>query len=107
MANIAHTINCLHSLVLAHETRYVRTPTYYVFELYRGHMGAYVVPLQIHVEDLTVSGYRGHGHISGLSGSAYIQGTRLTDTVTNPSNDGSIATRIRFAGSKIANGARG
>jgi alpha-N-arabinofuranosidase len=107
MANIAQTINCLHSLFLAREATFVRTPTYYVFEMYRGHMGANVVPLQIRVEDLSVPVAEGTGKIAGLAGSASIQGKRLTLTLTNPSTDGSIATRIRFAGSAKANGARG
>ena len=106
MANIAQTINCLHSLFLAHEAKYVRTPTYYVFEMYRGHMGANVIPLQIRVEDLTVPVAEGTSKIAGLAGSASIRGKRLTVTLTNPSTDGSIATQIRFAGSAKPNAAR-
>ena len=33
MANVAQTINCLHSLFLAEGDRFVRTPAYYVFEM--------------------------------------------------------------------------
>ena len=38
MANVAQTINCIHSLFLAEGDRFVRTPAYYVFEMYRNHM---------------------------------------------------------------------
>jgi alpha-L-arabinofuranosidase len=107
MANIAQTINCLHSLFLAREAKFVRTPTYYVFEMYRGHMGANVVPLQIRVGDLNVPIAEGTGKIAGLVGSASIREKRLTVTLTNPSTDGSVATRIQFAGSAKANAARG
>ena len=107
MANIAQTINCLHSLFLAHEAEYVRTPTYYVFEMYRGHMGGKVVPLQIRVDDLTVPVAEGMGKIAGLAGSASIRGKRLTVTLTNLSTDGSVATRIRFTGGAKGNEARG
>ena len=40
MANVAQTINCIHSLFLAQGDRFTRTPVYYVFEMYRDHMGA-------------------------------------------------------------------
>jgi len=33
MANVAQTINCIHSLFLAIEDKYTRTPPYYVFEM--------------------------------------------------------------------------
>src|SRR5689334_6755993 len=47
MANVAQTVNCIHSLFLALEDNYTRTPPYYVFEIYRPHLGARSVPLQI------------------------------------------------------------
>ena len=40
MANVAQTINCIHSLFLAQGDRFTRTPVYYVFEMYKNHMGA-------------------------------------------------------------------
>jgi alpha-N-arabinofuranosidase len=39
MANVAQTINCLHSLFAATGDRFARTPAYYPFEMYRTHMG--------------------------------------------------------------------
>ena len=45
MANVAQTINCIHSLFLAQEEKYTRTPPYYVFEMYRPHMGAQQLPM--------------------------------------------------------------
>jgi alpha-N-arabinofuranosidase len=107
MANIAQTINCLHSLFLAHESKYARTPTYYVFEMYQGHMGGQLVPLQIRAEELTVTTSEGTGRIPGLAGSASIRGKRLTVTLTNPSTHGPIATRIRLASGAKSTEARG
>ena len=54
MANVAQTINCLHSLFAAVEDRYMRTPAYYVFELYRPHMGARLVPMRVQAPELSV-----------------------------------------------------
>ena len=39
MANVAQLVNCLQSLFLANEDRFVTTPTFDVFELYAAHVG--------------------------------------------------------------------
>ena len=39
MANIAQLVNCLQSPFLAHEDRFVTTPTFHVFEMYGAHVG--------------------------------------------------------------------
>ena len=39
MANIAQLVNCLQSLFLAHEDKFVPTPTYHVFDMYGPHVG--------------------------------------------------------------------
>ena len=40
MANVAQLINNLHSLFLADGDRFVATPTYHVYTMYRPHQGA-------------------------------------------------------------------
>ena len=47
MANVAQTINCIHCLFLAQGDNFVRTPVYYVFEMYRGHMQSQVAQMNI------------------------------------------------------------
>ncbi len=47
MANIAQTINVLQSMILTDGPRMLRTPTYHVFEMFKVHQGATVVPLQL------------------------------------------------------------
>src|SRR6185436_14864780 len=54
MANVAQTINCIHSLFLALEEKYTRTPTYHVFSMYAPHMGARHVPLRVDGGEMTV-----------------------------------------------------
>ena len=39
MANVAQLVNCLQSLFLAHEDRFLATPTFDVFEMYGAHVG--------------------------------------------------------------------
>lgn len=44
MANIAQTINVLQSVILTDQERMICTPTYHVFEMYKGHQGATLLP---------------------------------------------------------------
>jgi alpha-N-arabinofuranosidase len=47
MANIAQTVNVLHAVILTDGPRMLLTPTYHVFEMYRVHQGARLVPLEL------------------------------------------------------------
>src|SRR5688572_2709157 len=98
MANVAQTINCIHSLFLALRDRYVRTPAYYTFEMYRTHMGGQSVAVRIDLPPLTVPLLEGTGRLPALSGSASVRGKTLTVTLTNPSLQDGLAARIRLAG---------
>jgi len=98
MANVAQTINCLHSLFAAAGDKYTRTPVYYAFEMYAPHMGGRLVPARISIPELTVPLLEGSGRLPGLSGSASIRDKRLTVTLTNPSLQESVVTRIRLSG---------
>jgi alpha-N-arabinofuranosidase len=98
MANVAQTINCLHSLFAAVGDKYTRTPAYYTFEMYRPHMGGTLVPARIDVPDLAVPLLEGTGRLPGLSGSASVRDKTLTLTLTNPSLRDEVVTRIRLAG---------
>lgn len=68
MANIAQTINVLQALVLTEEgsERIVLTPTYHVFELYKVHHDATLLPLDIQCEQYGV----GEQGMPALSGTA-------------------------------------
>lgn len=107
MANVAQTVNCIHSLFLALEDKYTRTPPYYVFEMYRPHMGARLAPMKIKVDEVSVPVQEGTARIASLTGSASVRDKRLTVTLTNPSVDASVTARIRLAGGAKAGEARG
>ncbi|MBN1218368.1 MAG: alpha-N-arabinofuranosidase [Anaerolineae bacterium] len=47
MANIAQTINVLQAMILTEGDRMVLTPTYHVFEMYKGHQGATLLLVDI------------------------------------------------------------
>ena len=98
MANVAQTINCLHSLFAAVGDKYTRTPAYYTFEMYRPHMGGRLVPARINVPELTVPLLEGSARLPGLSGSASVRDKSLTVTLTNPSLQDGVVARIRLTG---------
>ena len=107
MANVAQTVNCIHSLFLAVGDRYTRTPPYYVFEMYRPHMGARAVPMRIPDEPQTVAVQQGTASIPRLTGSASIREKRLTVTLTNPSVDAGVTARLRLGGGARVSEGRG
>jgi len=98
MANVAQTINCLHSLFAAVGDKYTRTPAYYTFEMYRSHMGGRRVPVRIDLPELTVPLLEGSGRLPALSGSASVRDQSLTVTLTNPSLREPVVARIRLTG---------
>ncbi|HVW84816.1 MAG TPA: alpha-L-arabinofuranosidase C-terminal domain-containing protein [Bryobacteraceae bacterium] len=92
MANVAQTINCLHSLFLAHEDKYARTPVFYVFDLYKPHMGA---------KSLNVANPAATGDIRRMiSASASVKDRDVTVTLTNPSVTGDRTVQLKIAGSR-------
>ncbi len=102
MANVAQTINCLHSLFLASGDRYTRTPVFHVFEMYKNHMGAQSVALRARAEQLTVPSAAGTAKMPGISGSASLKAGRVTVTLTNPSLDAPLTARLHLPGATAA-----
>src|SRR6266849_1147676 len=47
MANIAQTVNVLQAVILTDKEKMILTPTYYVFEMYKAHQGATLIPLEL------------------------------------------------------------
>jgi alpha-N-arabinofuranosidase len=106
MANVAQTINCIHSLFLADGDQYCRTPAFHVFDMYRPHMGGRMVPVRMQFPELNVPVLEGTARLPGLSSSASIRERRLTLTLTNPSLSDAVAIRVRLAGQSRATEAR-
>jgi alpha-N-arabinofuranosidase len=98
MAAVAQLVNCLQSLFLAHDDRFCLTPTYHVFDLYSAHQGARSVRT---VVASPANHYDRNGKpatMRGLNGSASVNGSQLTLTVTNPSMDHPCETEIQIHG---------
>jgi alpha-N-arabinofuranosidase len=98
MAAVAQLVNCLQSLFLAHEDKFCVTPTYHVFDLYSAHQGARSVRTMV---ASPANHYDRNGKpatMRGLNGSASVNGSQLTLTVTNPSIDQARETEIQIRG---------
>jgi len=104
---VAQTINCIHSLFLAQGDRFVRTPVYYIFEMYRSHMRSQLAQMHIRCDELQVPSRNGTAAMPGLSGSASVRGKTVTVTLTNPSLESTVATRIRLTSGSIVEGRGG
>lgn len=101
MAAIAQLVNCLQSLFLAHEDKFVLTPTYHVFDMYSVHQGKSAVRT---IFSSPRSSYIRNGQpttIRGLTGSASLDGRRLVLTVTNPDLKATRETEIAVRGAAI------
>lgn len=66
MANIAQMVNVLQAMILTDKERMVLTPTYHVFEMYKAHQGATLIPVE-----MTAPEYRyGQASVPSLDASA-------------------------------------
>jgi alpha-L-arabinofuranosidase len=83
MANIAQLVNCLHSLFLAHEDRFLATPTFHVFETYGAHAGGQAVRSIFSAPRTPYDRVNAKGSMWTLGGSASIKDRTLTVTVVN------------------------
>ena len=99
MANIAQVVNVLQAMILTNDQKMVLTPSYYVFQMYKGHMGATNLPLEIQCKDLISNGNK-FPSIS-VSASKNAQGGILI-TLTNADPDNSQVAVINLSDVKIS-----
>lgn len=102
MANIAQLVNCIQSLFLAHEDRFLVTPTYHVFAMYAPHQGGTSVrtlPSAPAVSWTDEEG--GDRRLPGLDGSASVKDGVLTLTVTNRHMDRPLEVEIVLRGARV------
>ncbi len=54
MANLAQTVNVLQAMILTEGEKMILTPTYHVFEMFRGHQDATLLPLELKCDEYAV-----------------------------------------------------
>ena len=96
VANIAQLVNNLQSLFLAHEDRFVVTPNFYVFEMYKDHQNGQAIRTEFSAPN--TGGERG---LWGLQGSASVKDKQVFLTVVNPDINQKRETEIVIPGAAI------
>lgn len=102
MANIAQLVNCIQSLFLTHEDKFLVTPTYHVFAMYAAHQGGKGVRTVAEAPAADWTDGKGHTQrLFGMNGSASVTGDVLTLTVTNTHLTKARQTEIAIRGGAI------
>ncbi len=98
MANTAQLVNCLNSLFLTDGDKFLRTPVYHVFDMYKDHMGGSAVRTVESAPEITYTRAGSAAHFPGLQSSGSIRGKELMLTVVNASLDAPRETQISLRG---------
>jgi len=115
MANVAQSINCIHSLMLARDDQFTVTPTFHVFQMYLPHRGAQALRTDFAAATIpnslaTLSPVGGASYVgstapikqlAGLSGSASMKGKVVSLSGVNPHLDQAMTTEIALHGHPI------
>jgi alpha-N-arabinofuranosidase len=104
MANCAQLINCLNSLYLAHEDKFVVTSVGRVFELYASDQGGKSLRTEFSAPNLRNDRDGKTAFYWGLKGSASVRGNELTVTAVNPSPTEPRLAEISLRGATVESG---
>mgnify|MGYP006281469547 FL=1 len=100
MANIAQTVNVLQAMVLTEGDRMLLTPSYHVFNMYKGHKDAMFLPSHLSTEDYEFDG----DSVPAISSSASLSDDgSMTLTLTNVNPNKALTLDITFAGKSFQN----
>ncbi|MEL6720498.1 MAG: alpha-L-arabinofuranosidase C-terminal domain-containing protein [Bacteroidota bacterium] len=105
MANIAQIVNVLQSVILTKGSEMVKTPTYYVFQMYNIHQDAMLIPMELESEQYEYNGES----IPALTASASKKDGVISITITNSNPNKAIpftcdiGTAFSTASGKIIN----
>jgi alpha-N-arabinofuranosidase len=83
MANVAQLVNNIHTLFHADGDRFVATPNFYVFELYKPHHGATAVRVDCLASEVPFRADDGMKKMFRVAGSASRSNDRLTVTLVH------------------------
>jgi alpha-N-arabinofuranosidase len=101
MANCAQLINCLNSLYLAHEDKFVITPVGHLFELYASHQGGQALRTIFSAPNAHYDRDGQSASFWGLRGSASVRDKNLTITAVNPNTSESRLAEISLRGARV------
>lgn len=103
MANIAQMVNVLQSLILTDKEKMVLTPTYHVFEMYKVHQGATMIPVELSAPEYQL----GQASTPSLSASASRDTAgkiHLSIVNLDPNRVAQVTLKVSGASAKNING---
>jgi alpha-L-arabinofuranosidase len=101
MANVAQLINCLQSLFIAHEEKFLLTPTFHIFEMYAAHQGGQSLRTVFSASPVTYTRLGKPASFWGLAGSASLHDKDLILTAVNPHATEAKETEVLVRGATI------
>ena len=97
MANIAQLVNVLQSMLLTKDNQIVKTPTFYVFKMYKVHHDATLLPINVNCQDYSYDG----NSLPSISASASKDSTgKIHISIANIDPDKNRNVEIDLRGSK-------
>jgi alpha-N-arabinofuranosidase len=96
MANIAQTVNVLQAMILTDKEKMLRTPTYWVFEMFKVHQGGTFLPVEFQSPDY-VSGQERIPMVSA-SATRAADGSGVHLSLANTSPGQNVALSVKLAG---------
>ena len=101
MANLAQIVNVLQSIILTNEEKMILTPTYHVFDMYKVHMDADYIPMELTCDTIKVGG-KGDRALPMLSASASKDANgKIHITMANVDTDNEQTVTIRIPEEKL------
>lgn len=101
MANLAQIVNVLQSVILTDGAKMVKTPTYHVFNMYKVHQDAKLIPVELKSEAYQFN----NESIPALTASASKKGEVTSITITNANPNKSVFLSLAVDGNfKSSNG---
>ena len=96
MANIAQTVNVLQAMILTSKEKMLRTPTYWVFEMFKVHQGGTFLPVELQSPDYVF----GQEKIPMVSASATraADGSAIHLSLANTSPTQPVTLSVKLAG---------
>lgn len=100
----AQLINCLNSLYLAHEDRFVVTPVGHIFAMYSDHQGGQSLRTEFSAPSIHYDRDGQPASFWALQGSASLHDKELIITAVNPNVKDPVETQIAVRGARIKSG---
>jgi len=96
MANIAQTVNVLQAMILTDQEKMLRTPTYWVFEMFKVHQDGTFLPVELESPDYVFGGERIPMVSASATRAADGSATHLSLANTSPSQ--AVTLTVELAG---------